>query len=97
MGNLTEVSMEKFYGGGGNQNPSFIYQFRVAMVTNEMYVWCEDYPSKGSFSRWHVEHAFRRKDNCDVIHFELRDAYLAFMYAFAGEILEDKTMVSSRV
>ena len=89
--------MEKFYGGGGNQNPSFIYQFKVAMVTNQMYEWCENYPGKGPFSRWHIEHSFRRKDNCDVIHFELRDAYLAFMYAFAGEILEDKTMASSRV
>jgi len=89
--------MEKFYGGGGNQNPSFIYQFKVAMVTNEMYTWCENYPGKGSFSRWHIEHAFRRKDNCDVVHFELRDAYLAFKYAFAGEILEDKTMGSFKV
>jgi hypothetical protein len=83
--------MEKFYGGGGNQNPTFIYQFLVNSVTAEMFAWCENYPSKGPFSRWHIEHSFRRKDNCDVIHFELRDAYLAFMYAFAGEILEDKT------
>jgi hypothetical protein len=89
--------MDKFYGGGGNQNPSFIYQFKVNLFTDAMYIWCENYPSKGPFSRWHVEHAFRRKDNCDVIHFELRDAYLAFMYAFAGEILEDKTMGSFKV
>ena len=89
--------MEKFYGGGGNQNPSFIYQFRVKTVTNAMFTWCETYPSKGSFSRWHIEHSFRRKDECDVIHFELRDAYLAFKYAFAGEILEDKTTVSFKL
>ena len=89
--------MEKFYGGGGNQNPTFIYQFRVKKVTTEMYTWCENYPSKGSFSRWHIEFSFTRKDDCDVIHFELRDAYLAFMYAFAGEILEDKTMSGYKV
>lgn len=83
--------MEKFYGGGGNQNPTFIYQFRVKKVTNEMFEWCEQYPAEGHFKRWHIEHSFRRMDFCDVIHFEYREAYLAFMYAFAGEILEDKT------
>ena len=85
--------MELFYGGGGNQNPTFIYQFKVAKVTDDMFEWCEKYPSKGPFSRWHIEHAFRRKDGCTVIHFELRDAYLAFMYAFAGEIIADNSLI----
>jgi hypothetical protein len=89
--------MEKFYGGGGNQNPTFIYQFRVKKFTNEMYLWCEAYPGKGPFTRWHVEHSFRRQDGCEILHMEYRDAYLAFMYAFAGEILEDKSIGSFKV
>ena len=84
--------MEMFFGGGGNQNPTFIYQFKVANVTEEMYDWCTSYPSKGPFSRWHIEHGFRRHDGFPIVHIETRDAYLAFKYAFAGEILEDKSL-----
>ena len=32
----------------------------------------------------------------NIIQFELRDAYLAFQYAFAGQIIEDVTMKEYR-
>ena len=82
--------MEYFYGGGGNNRPVFIYRFKVKPVTTEMYKWAQAYPEKGPFSRFHIEWEMHK--GYDVIQFELRDAYLAFQYAFAGEIIEDVTM-----
>lgn len=90
--------MEYFHSDGGNNKPFFIYRFKVKKKSlNRMFDWCEDYPEKGPFSRWHVIYNSEPKnDGVDreeipLIQFELRDAYLAFMYAFAGEILSDET------
>jgi len=102
-----EVSlMDYFYGGGGNNKPFFIYRFRVKTISNEMYTWCENYPSKGSFSRWHIIYNGEKElylpepekpgDVTNIIQFELKDAYLAFQYAFAGEIMQDLTWENYR-
>lgn len=88
--------MECFYSGGGNNKPFFIYRYKVDRVSNEMYIWAEKYPSKGPFSRFHVIWSVVENTPYDIIQFELRDAYLAFKYAFAGEILEDITWEEHR-
>lgn len=82
--------MNYFYSGGGNNRPFFIYRFKAKKVSSEMYVWGKEYPDKGPFSRYHVEWGSVYNKDYDVIQFELRDAYLAFQYAFAGEV-EDIT------
>lgn len=89
--------MEYFWSDGGNNKPYFIYRFTVKKESlNDMMKWANDYPEKGPFSRYHV--IFNSQPGKDdspeipLIQFELRDAYLAFKWAFAGEILEDKTM-----
>jgi hypothetical protein len=78
--------MEYFYSGGGNNRPYFTYRFKVKKCTTEMYEWADAYPSKGPFSRFHVEWADVYKPReYDVIQFELRDAAEIFRIAFAGE------------
>ncbi len=89
--------MNYFWTDGGNNRPTFIYRFKVKNCTTEMYEWAQAYPDKGPFSRFHVEwkSVYDKMDSprdYEVIQFELRDAYLAFKYAFAGEIIEDKTL-----
>jgi 23S rRNA G2069 N7-methylase RlmK/C1962 C5-methylase RlmI len=89
--------MEYFYSEGGNNKPYFVYRFNVRKVTTEMFEWCQKYPEKGPFSRFHI--IYNDPENFErdnIIQFELKDAYLAFMYAFAGEILEDVTMKEYR-
>ena len=88
--------MEYFYSEGGNNKPFFIYRFNVRKVTTEMFEWCQNYPEKGPFSRFHVIFNTGNFERDNIIQFELKDAYLAFMYAFAGEILEDKTWEEHR-
>lgn len=91
--------MEYFWSDGGNNRPYFIYRFTVKQESlNAMMTWARDYPGKGPFSRYHVifnsqpSRGDQDSPEIPLIQFELRDAYLAFKYAFAGEILEDKTM-----
>lgn len=88
--------MEYFYSSGGNNRPYFTYQFVIEKSTEEMYAWCEAYPSKGTFSRWHCIHNTGNFERDTIIQFELRDAYLAFMYAFAGEVVKDNTIKEYR-
>jgi hypothetical protein len=88
--------MKYFYSEGGNNKPFFIYRLNVHKLTSEMYNWCDNYPEKGPFSRWHCLLNTGNFERDNIIQFELKDAYLAFMYAFAGEIIEDKTWVEYR-
>lgn len=83
--------MEYFWSDGGNNRPAFLYRYKVDRVTPDMYVWAENYPSKGPFTRFHVIWNAVEKNPYDIIQFESRDAYLAFKYAFSGEVLEDMT------
>jgi hypothetical protein len=83
--------MEYFYSSGGNNRPDFTYRFKIEKLTSSMSEWCAAYPSKGPFSRWHCIYNTGNFERDTIIQFELRDAYLAFMYAFAGEVVEDKT------
>jgi hypothetical protein len=84
--------MEYFWSDGGNNKPYFIYRLNVQKITEQMHNWCNKYPSKGPFSRWHCIYNTGNFERDNIIQFELKDAYLAFQYAFAGEILEDRTM-----
>ncbi len=83
--------MEYFHSDGGNNKPFFIYRYKVDRVSTEMYTWAQQYPSKGPFSRFHVIWNAVENNPYDIIQFELKDAYLAFKYAFAGENIEDVT------
>ena len=85
--------MKYFHSEGGNNRPYFMYRFKVAKCTTEMYEWCERYPDHDHpFRRFHIEWSSVRNKDVDVVQMESRDAYLAFQVAFAGEILEDLTM-----
>jgi hypothetical protein len=96
--------MEHFWSDGGNNRPFFLYRLKLKHISTDMFNWCDNYPGKGPFSRWHVIYNYDNKPNIPgadkeqipVIQFELRDAYLAFQYAFAGEIIEDLTWVEYR-
>ena len=92
--------MEYFYSDGGNNKPHFIYRFTVRKSSlRQMMEWANAYPEKGPFSRYHVifnsqymkDDPSVDREEIPLIQFELRDAYLAFKYAFAGEIVEDIT------
>ena len=84
--------MKQFYSEGGNNDPFFVYRFKIKHVTSEMFDWCLNYPDHGKpFTRFHVRWDHSGNTKHDVLQMELRDAYLAFQVAFAGEILEDLT------
>ena len=100
MGDLTEITMEYFYGGGGNNRPILNYRFKVNKCTTEMYNWATAYPEKGPFSRWHVEWAsvygtMDRPRDFDIVQFEHSEAAKIFRIAFAGEY-EETTMKEYR-
>ena len=86
--------MEYFWTDGGNNNPVFIYRFKVKKGIREMVEWASAYPAKGPFSRFHVEWNMMKMDSgkdYEVIQFESSEAAKIFRIAFAGEY-EDITM-----
>ncbi len=87
--------MEYFFSGGGNNRPYFVHRFKVKKCTTEMYEWAESYPSKGSFSRFHVEWASVYEKDYDIVQFEHSEAAKVFRIAFAGEY-EDITIKDYR-
>lgn len=92
--------MEFFFTSGGNNRPYFIYRFKVKKCYREMVLWANEYPSKGPFSRYHVEYAsvYNKMDSprdYDIIQFESSDAAKVFRIAFAGEY-EEITMKEYR-
>ncbi len=94
--------MEYFYGGGGNNRPTFTYRFLVKEITNEMWKWCEAYPLTGPFERWHVIHNYKAsmvspsaaKDEKEVplIQFESKKAAYLFRLAYSEYIIENKSI-----
>lgn len=83
--------MEYFYSGGGNNNPDFVYRFKTKEVTSEMFHWAKEYPpTQDCFQCFHIKYNATNNGEWDIIQFQWRDAYLAFKYAFAGEV-EDIT------
>ena len=48
--------MEKYHSEGGRSDPDFRYRVRVDFATNEMYQWCNEYPTKGPFGRYYVRY-----------------------------------------
>lgn len=90
--------MEYFYSSGGNNKPDFLYQLKVEEVTSEMFHWAKGYPpTQDCFQCFHVKYNLKEHGSPDIIQFQWRDAYLAFKWAFAGEILQDVTMKEYRI
>ncbi len=91
--------MELFYGGGGNNRPSFTYRFLMKKITSDMFEWCEKYPLDGPFQRWHVIYNYQTtydgdlgdREEIPLIQFEDKNAAFMFSIAFSEYILEDKT------
>jgi hypothetical protein len=87
--------MEYFYGGGGNNRPTFIYRFFVTKVTDDMFKWCEAYPLTGPFERWHAifnnttPGRYRDKEDYPIIQFESKKAALMFRIAYSEYIVQD--------
>jgi hypothetical protein len=84
--------MEYFYGSGGNPDPYFRFRFKVKVVDEELYDWCESYPESGPFSRWHVEWKTvgrYRHEEYDIIQFELEAAAKAFALLFGDYLYDD--------
>ena len=80
--------MEKFYGGGGNQNPNFRYKVRVKRPCEGAYEWCEAYPvtSGGYFQRWYLD--TREFDQGYMTYqFEWEEPALMFALSFADSIV----------
>lgn len=94
--------MEYFYGGGGNNRPSFTYRFLVKEVTNDMWEWCAAYPLSGPFERWHVIHNYKKlaykggEVDIPLIQFESKKAAYLFNIAYSEYIIEDKTYSFAR-
>jgi hypothetical protein len=94
--------MEYFYGGGGNNCPTFSYRFLIKQITGDMYKWCESYPLDGPFERWHTIHNYVKArdgylgDTAEIplIQFESKKAARMFRIAFSEYILEDKSIYS---
>lgn len=84
--------MKYFHSNSGNNHPSFRYRLKVDKVTPVMFDWATEYPPEDApFKRWHVEWDHQNTKGFELIQFESEDAYFAFKYAFAGEILEDRS------
>ena len=88
--------MEYFFSDGGNNRPYFPYRFKVKKVRRPMSLWALAYPSKGPFTRYHVEWGTVYNRDYDVIQFEWSEAAKIFRIAFAGEY-EDITMKEYRL
>lgn len=89
--------MEYFYGGGGNNRPSFPYAFTVKSIPDVMWAWCERYPLTGPFERWHVIHNYGQPTDADkkeipLIQFESRKAAYLFSLAYSEYIIENKSI-----
>lgn len=85
--------MELFYGGGGRSNPDFLYRFLVKEVTEEMFIWCENYPLNGPFERWYIQHNTKMggPEQSPIVQIENKNAAFMFSIAFSEYILEDRT------
>jgi len=83
--------MEYFYGGGGNNNPSFPYAFIVKSIPDVMWAWCERYPLTGPFERWHVRHSTHTNAS-PLIQFESKKAAYLFRIAYSEYIIENKSI-----
>lgn len=81
--------MEKFYGGGGAQNPNFRYKVRLRRDYGEgAYEWCEEYPVTGAgyFQRWYLD--TKEYDQGYVTYqFEIQEAATMFLLTWGGEYL----------
>jgi hypothetical protein len=90
--------MEYFYGGGGNNNPSFPYAFIVKSIPDVMWAWCERYPLTGPFERWHVKHDYKKLSykggeiKVPLIQFESKKAAYLFRIAYSEYIIENKSI-----
>lgn len=85
--------MKYFYSSGGNNKPYFPHRVKVKKCTNKMYEWCMHYPGDDEpFKNFHVEwDKYKPGDEMhigyEIVQFQSENAYLAFLYAFAGEYI----------
>ena len=97
--------MEYFYGGGGNNRPTFTYRFLMKKITDDMYNFCGDYPLDGPFERWHIIHNYTAHgyrvgnptaDSVEIplIQFESKKFAKLFRIAYSEYIIEDKSIYS---
>jgi len=77
--------MEKFYGGGGRQNPDFRYKVRVKRPCDGAYEWCEEYPVTGAgyFQRWYLD-TKEFDQGYMTFQFEIEEAAFMFKLKFGG-------------
>jgi hypothetical protein len=80
--------MEKFYGGGGSQNPNFRYKVRVKRPCDGAYDWCEEYPVTGSgyFQRWYLN-TKEYDQGYMTYQFEIEEAAFMFLLTWGGEAI----------
>jgi hypothetical protein len=89
--------MEYFWSDGGNNRPAFAYCFTLKEVTSDMYRWCQSYPSKGPFDRFHVIRNYGQPTDADkkevpLIQFESRKSAYLFSIAYSEYIIENKSL-----
>jgi hypothetical protein len=73
--------MIKYHTEGGRSDPDFSYKVRVDYPTNEMFDWCNEYPTKGSFGRYYVR-AYQSSQTRHITHaifsFEIEEPSIMF-------------------
>jgi hypothetical protein len=76
--------MQKFYGGGGRQNPDFRYKVKVSYPLDGMLAWCDNYPvtGEGYFQRYYVEWP-KDDSNTVTFQFEWEEPAIMFTLKFA--------------
>jgi hypothetical protein len=74
--------MEKFYGGGGRNNPDFRFKVRVKRQDG-MLEWCDEYPVTGSghFQRYYVDWQDKGKWDTPYATFQFEQEAPAIMFA----------------
>jgi len=76
----------KYFWPGPGADPVLTHRFKVSLVTDEMWLWCEQYDSGLSvdrdFRRWNIEFGQNRGRDHDVIQFEWEQAAIMFALKF---------------
>lgn len=84
--------MELFYSAGGNNRPTFRYQFKMKAITDKMFDWCSNYEDEGrNFRRWHiiwnVNEGQGDREEVPMIQFEWEEPAITFALMFGEYIL----------
>ena len=80
--------MEQYYSAGGRSNPDFPHKVKINKLTDEMLIWCQQYPVKGQgyFQRFYIDWNMKYGE---VIHgifqFECEEPAIMFSLKFGGQ------------